>query len=471
MTRQVDVLIIGGGPAGYVAATRLGQLGRKVTLVEKEYLGGECLNRGCIPSKALIHLSSIYRHLREHGAEMGLTIPENSFDVSAMQRWKTSVVEKERKGVEMLLKAAGVEWINGTAFFTGPEHALIESLRGKEEVSFRAALLATGGYHVALSGMEPDGKQVLTARDMLNLDHVPASILVLGGGVSGVELGQHYARLGSKVTIVEMMPQILPGIEPDLVREVSRAVEALGIRVFISSKALSLEKGPGGVTLEVKTETGTEKLSGDILFMTVGKRPETRQLNLEEAQVVVNVKGFPVVDDRMATSNPKIFAAGDVARPPMLAHKSYREGLVAAEAIAGLPTRWNYQVVPSVVFTVPEVDSVGLTLAECEPKGLKAREVRFPYAALGRAHANHEERGFVKLVAEEGTGQLLGVHAVGANCGDFISEAALALELGATVRDIAGTIHPHPTYGELLGEVALLWLGEPMHVSVRKGAR
>jgi dihydrolipoamide dehydrogenase len=319
--------------------------------------------------------------------------------------------------------------------------------------------------------MEPDGKQVLTARDMLNLDHVPASILVLGGGVSGVELGQHYARLGSKVTIVEMMPQILPGIEPDLVREVSRAVEALGIRVFISSKALSLEKGPGGVTLEVKTETGTEKLSGDILFMTVGKRPETRQLNLEEAQVVVNVKGFPVVDDRMATSNPKIFAAGDVARPPMLAHKSYREGLVAAEAIAGLPTRWNYQVVPSVVFTVPEVASVGLTLAECEPKGLKAREVRFPYAALGRAHANHEERGFVKLVAEEGTGQLLGVHAVGANCGDFISEAALALELGATVRDIAGTIHPHPTYGELLGEVALLWLGEPMHVSVRKGAR
>ncbi len=471
MTRALDVLVIGGGPAGYIAAARLGQLGRKATVVEKEHLGGECLNRGCIPSKALIHVSSTYRHLRDHGEEMGLPIAENSFDVGAMQRWKTSVVEKERKGVETILKGNGAEWIRGTASFTGPDRAVIESETGKEEVSFQAAIVATGGYHVALAGMEPDGKQILSAREMLELDHVPPRLVVLGGGVSGVELGEHYARLGSQVVIVEMMPQILPGIERDLVREVARTLEGMGIRLLTSAKAEGLRKEPAGVTLTVKTLTGTEEIPGDVLFMTVGKRPETRHLNLEVAQVALNVKGFPVVDDRMATSNPRIFAAGDFARPPMLAHKSYREGIVAAEAAAGLPTRWSHQAVPSVIFTVPEVASVGLTMADCEGKGITAREARFPYAALGRAHANHEEKGFVKLVAEEGTGLVLGVHAVGAACGDYISEAALAIEMGATVRDIAGTIHPHPTYGELLGEVALLWLGEPLHVAVRKSAR
>ncbi len=471
MTRDVDVLVIGGGPAGYIAAARLGQLGRKATVIEREYLGGECLNRGCIPSKALIHVSSIYRHLRDHGDEMGLPMADHAFDVVAMQRWKTGVVEKERKGVETILKANGAEWIHGTASFVAPDRALVETEQGKEELRFRAAIVATGGYHVALSGMEPDGIQVLTARDMLDLDHVPPRLLVLGGGVSGVELGEHYARLGSEVTIVEMMPQLLPGVDPDLVREVTRALEALKVRIFTSAKAEGLRKDASGVTLSIKTQDGSVEVAGDVLFMTVGKRPETRHLNLEAAHVALNVKGFPVVDDRMATSNPNIFVAGDVARPPMLAHKSYREGIVAAEAVAGLSSRWSYQVVPSVIFTVPEVASVGLTMADCEVKGIKAREVRFPYAALGRAHANHEERGFVKLVAEEGTGLVLGVHAVGAECGDFISEAALAIEMGATVRDIAGTIHPHPTYGELMGEVALLWLGEPMHVSVRKGAR
>jgi dihydrolipoamide dehydrogenase len=471
VTRDVDVLVIGGGPAGYIAAARLGQLGRKATVIEREYLGGECLNRGCIPSKALIHVSSIYRHLRDHGDEMGLPMADHAFDVVAMQRWKTGVVEKERKGVETILKANGAEWIHGTASFVAPDRALVETEQGKEELRFRAAIVATGGYHVALSGMEPDGIQVLTARDMLDLDHVPPRLLVLGGGVSGVELGEHYARLGSEVTIVEMMPQLLPGVDPDLVREVTRALEALKVRIFTSAKAEGLRKEPSGVTLSIRTQDGSVEVAGDVLFMTVGKRPETRHLNLEAAHVALNVKGFPVVDDRMATSNPNIFVAGDVARPPMLAHKSYREGIVAAEAVAGLSSRWSYQVVPSVIFTVPEVASVGLTMADCEGKGIKAREVRFPYAALGRAHANHEERGFVKLVAEEGTGLVLGVHAVGAECGDFISEAALAIEMGATVRDIAGTIHPHPTYGELMGEVALLWLGEPLHVAVRKGAR
>ncbi len=468
MTRTVDVLVIGGGPAGYVAALRLGQLGRKPLVVEREYLGGECLNRGCIPSKALIHASHLYATLRRHGAEMGLHAEGTTVDIPAMQAWKGGVVEKERKGIETLFRSAGVEWVKGTARLTGPTTAQLDD---GESVSFQACILATGGYHVALPGFEPDGKLVLTAREMLELDRVPPRLVVLGGGVSGVELGQHYARLGSQVTIVEMMPQLLPGIEAELVREVTRTIEAAGIRVLTSARATGLQRGKDGIVLSVATATGAEEIPGDLLFLTVGKKPETRGLGLEEAGIKVDPKGFPVVDDRLATTVPGIHAVGDLARPPMMAHKAYREGIVAAEAIAGMPTRWSYQVIPGVIFSIPEIASVGLTMADCTSQGIKAREARFPYAALGRAHAMHEEAGFVKLVAEEGTGRVLGFHAVGYSSGDYVGEAALAIEMGATVRDIAGTIHPHPTFGELLGEVALLWLGEPMHVAQRRHVR
>jgi dihydrolipoamide dehydrogenase len=471
MTREVDVLVIGGGPGGYVAAIRLGQLGRKALVVEKEHLGGECLNRGCIPSKALIHASLLYHGLKQFGPGMGIHGESTSLDIPTMQAWKNNVIEKERKGVELLLKSAGAEWTGGSANLTGPRTASITASGREEEVRFQACVLATGGFHTVIPGFEPDGKFVLTAREMLDLDHVPARLVVLGGGVSGVELGEHYARLGSNVTIVEMMPQLLPGIEADLVRELTRALDAMGIRSLTSAKATALTRGPNGISLKVKTDGGEEEIPGDILFLTVGKRPETRGLGLEAAGVAVDSHGFPIVNERMETSKAGIYAVGDLARPPMLAHKAYREGIVAAEAIAGRPTRWNHRAMPSVVFSSPEIASMGLTMAECTSKGIKAREARFPYAALGRAHAAHEEKGFVKLVAEEDTGLVLGIHAVGYGCGDYISEGALAIEMGATVRDIASTIHPHPTFGELLGEVALLWLGEPIHVAARRPLR
>lgn len=468
MTREVDVLVIGGGPAGYIAALRLAQLGRKALVVEKEHLGGECLNRGCIPSKSLIHASLLYHAVLTQGAEVGIRGDSLHLDIPAMQAWKGGVIEKERKGIESLFKSAGVEWLRGTARLTGPTSAVLEP---GGEVTFRACILATGGYHMVLPGFEPDGKVVLTAREMLELDHVPPRLVVLGGGVSGVELGEHYARLGSQVTIVEMMPQLLPGVEADLVRELSRTLEGMGVRALVSAKATGLARSAQGFTLQVETASGPQEIPGDLLFLTVGKRPETRGLGLEAAGVKVDPKGFPAVDDRMATSVPGIYAVGDLARPPMLAHKAYREGTVAAEAIAGMATRWSFQVIPSVIFTSPEIASVGLTLAECVARGIRAREARFPYAALGRAHAVHETGGFLKLVAEEESGLVLGLHAVGYGCGDYVSEAALAIEMGATVRDIAGTIHPHPTFGELMGEVALLWLGEPMHVAPRRNVR
>lgn len=469
MTRDVDVLVLGGGPGGYVAALRLSQLGRQPFLVEKDALGGECLNRGCIPSKALIHASETYDEVHRSGAEMGIPPPGPGLDVPAMQKWRASIIEKEQRGIETLFKASGVTWVRGSGKLTGPRSAVVEGPNvpgGREEVTFQACILATGAYHLSLPGFEPDGKTVLTAKDMLLLEKVPSRLLILGGGVSGVELGEHYARLGSQVTIVELMPQLVPGMDADLSQELRRSLERRGMVVHTEAKASSLHRTSSGLELSVTTKEGPKVLEGDLLFLTVGKRPETRGLGLEEAGVALAERGgFVQVDDRMATSVAGIYAVGDLARPPMVAHKAYREGRIAAEVIAGLPSSWSHQAVPSVVYTDPELATVGLTLVQAREKGLTAREVKFPYAALGRAHAAHATGGYVKLVAEEGSGLVLGSHAAGHASGEFVSEVAFAIEMGATVRDLAGTIHPHPTFAELLQEVAMLWLGEPMHVA------
>lgn len=470
MTREVDVLVVGGGPAGYTAAIRLGQLGRKSLLVEREALGGECLNRGCIPSKALIHMSELYEEVKHRGADMGLAgggVLQP--DLAATQKWRSSILEKERQGINTLLKAAGAVWVRGVCRLTGPNTAVLEGLEipgGLEEVHFQACILSTGAYHMSLPGFEPDGQVVLTAKEMLALEKLPERIVVLGGGVSGVELGQHYARLGSRVAIVEMMPQLVPGIDPDLSQELRRSLERQGLEIYLSSKATSLVRSSAGVKLTAETPEGTKALDGSLLFLTIGKRPEVRDLGLEAAGVKLAAKGgFVEVDDTMATNVPHIFAVGDLARPPMVAHKAYREGRIAAEAVAGLPSRWSHQAIPSVVYTTPELATVGLTLTAAKEKGLNAREVKFPYAALGRAHANAATGGFVKLVGEEGTELVLGAHFAGQAAGEFIAELAFAIEMGATVRDLAGAIHPHPTFSELVQEVALLWLGEPIHVA------
>src|SRR5208282_814063 len=364
--RATQVLVVGGGPGGYVGAIRAGQLGLNVLLVEKDELGGECLKRGCIPSKALIHASLLYSALRTEGAEVGVTATDPRFDLSQTIRWKDSVVAKERVGVATLLKSAGVTVLKGEARFTGPHSAdLTAPDGGHERIDFEHAIIATGAVPVVLRGFEPDGTSVVTATDLLQLTSLPRSLLVLGGGVSGCELGEFLSRVGVDVTIVELLPQLLPGLEPDLSRELTGALERSGVKVRVGTKALALRREPGSLLMDVEGPAGRETLRAERLFVTVGKRPASRDLGLEDAGVAFDARsGFIGVDDQLRTNVPHIFAAGDVARPPMLAHKSYREGVVAAEAIAGRPTRFQFQAMPSVVFTTPELATVGLTLSD-----------------------------------------------------------------------------------------------------------
>jgi dihydrolipoamide dehydrogenase len=468
--RSTEVAVVGGGPGGYMAAIRAGQLGRKVLLVEKGELGGECLNRGCIPSKALIHASRLYHSLKTEGPEVGVFATDPRFDLSVTMKWKNDVVAKERSGVATLLKAAGVAVLAGDARFTGPRSLDITAPDGgHERVDFQSAVIATGAVHATLPGFETDGERVVNAWEVLSMGSLPKSLLILGGGVSGCELGQFLARVGVEVTIVEMMPQLLPGLDPDLARELTGTFERMGLGVRTGARATSLVRGPSSLTMTVESAAGREELSAERLFVTVGKKPASRDLGLEEAGVRADPKtGFIAVDEQMRTNVPHVYAVGDVARAPMLAHKAYREGVVAAEAIAGLPTRFQFQAMPSVVFTGPELATVGFTRADAEAKGHRPREVRFPYAALGRAHASHATSGWLKLVGDDASGLLLGVHAAGEGAGDYIAEAAHAIEMRATVRDLALTIHPHPTFSEAIQEAALLWLGEPMHVARRR---
>lgn len=473
-SRSTGVLVIGGGPGGYVAAIRLGQLGRPALLVERDQLGGECLNRGCIPSKALIHVATLYEAIRTEGSDVGIRLSGDcALDLAVAQRWKEAVVVKERQGVASLLKSAGATVLPGTARFTGPKSAeLTAPDGGKERIDFDHAIIATGATQVSLPGFEPDGTKVVTAYDVLNWTQLPRSLVVLGGGVTGCELGEFAAAAGAQVTIVELMPQLLPGMDPDLARELTRRLEARGVKVFTASRATSLDRSGEGVRLTFENDAGRNEIAADQLFVTVGKRPATQELGLEEAGVQWDTKtGFVPVNDRQATNAPHIYAVGDCCRPPMLAHKAYREGIVAAEAIAGLATRFQFQAMPSVVFTVPELATVGYTASEAQAAGYAPREARFPFAALGRAHASHATEGWVKLVADDKSNAILGFQGAGMGVSELVGEVGFAIEMGATVRDLALTIHPHPTFSELLQEVALLWLGEPMHVARRPSPR
>jgi dihydrolipoamide dehydrogenase len=460
--REVDLVVIGGGIGGYVCAIRASQLGLKTVLVERARLGGECLIAGCIPSKAIISVAKAYDKVKE-GARFGIRAEGISIDLEVMQSWKEGVVRQMETGVAALCRGNGVEVIKGEASLTGANGVRISRDGGTEEIASKHMVIATGSGTISLPGLEPDGKTVLTSREALELKSLPKSLMVVGGGYIGLEIAGMYQRFGSRITVVELTEQLLPGTAPDLVRFVQRSLERRGAAIHLRSKVASIEKTDGAVRATVETAQGTKEVLADVVLVSVGRRPSTGGLGLELAGVELDAKGFIKTDNQMRTSVPSIFAVGDVRGPPLLAHKAEKEGVVAAEAAAGLKTSADWKVIPWAIFTDPEVAGVGLTEKEANEAGLQVKATRFPFAALGRAVAAGETDGFVKVVSDAGSGLVRGVQIVGPEASDLISEAALAIEMGATVEDLALTIHPHPTLPEALMEASESAAGRPIH--------
>jgi dihydrolipoamide dehydrogenase len=461
--KQTNVAVVGGGPGGYVAAIRAAQLGKKVLLVEKSFLGGTCLNIGCIPSKALISAAGQVAKMQQ-AAKMGITVSGVSVDMKKTQEWKSGVVQKLTSGVGQLCKGNGVEVLMGEARFTGPRTLLVKAKSGEVEVQAENIILATGSVPTQIPGFPTDEQRVLTSTGALALTEIPKRLIVIGGGYIGLELGMLYAKLGSAVTVVEMMDQLLPGFEPELVRIIAAKVRKLGMSVYLKSKASNLEVLSAGIRIQVETQGKQESLEADYLLVTVGRRPNTAGLDLDKAGVRCNEAGFIPVDKRLKTAVEGIYAIGDVVGNPMLAHKASKEGEVAAEVIAGKAVELDYQAIPAVVFTDPEIATVGLSEAQAASAGYEVLTGKFPLAASGRALSMGETDGYIKVVADKKSHALLGTSIIGAEASELIAEATLAIEMGAVVEDIGMTIHAHPSLAESFMEAAKATIGEAIHV-------
>jgi len=460
---QTEVVVIGAGPAGYVCAIRLAQLGKKVTVIEKAEVGGVCLNRGCIPSKALIHAGTVFEK-SQHSAEMGITFKGASLDFKKLMSWKGEVVKKLTGGVAGLLKANGCTVIAGEAKFTSATALEVKTAQGTQTVSFQQAVIATGSRPAKIPGFDVDQKLVLDSTGGLDQQALPEKLLCVGGGYIGMELGTFYAKVGSKVTIVEAGSQILGIIEPDLVRVVEKGLKKRGVEVLTSTTVKSLKKNANHVEVTFAGAGGEKKQTFDKVLVTIGRAPNTDGLGLEKTGIKLDSKGFIPVNAKRQTSVSNLYAIGDVAGQPLLAHKGSKEGIVAAEAIGGMKTVYDVKAMPAVIFTDPEIASVGMTETEAKQKGVAVKVSAFPYAANGRALSVAEPDGMVKLVSDAKKGTLLGCHIVGAEASNLIAEATLAIEMGANVEDLALTVHAHPTLPEMIMESAEVALGHAIHI-------
>ena len=459
---EADVTVIGGGPGGYVCAIRAGQLGLKTVLVEADKLGGECLNYGCIPSKSLISVAKLFDKVKE-AEKYGLKATGVEVDFQQMQKWKTEVVSRLVSGVESLLRGNHVTVLKGMAEVKSQDKILVTTGTGKEEIATKNLVLATGTRTSTLPGLEIDGDLVIGSKEGLELPTAPDRLLIVGGGAIGLEFASMYQKLGSKVTVVEIMDQLMPGSDPEVVRVVQKKLESRGAKVHLKSKVLSISKNASDARVEIETPEGRIETTADRVLVSVGRKPRTEGLGLEELGVQTDTRGFITTDNRMQTNVKGVYAIGDVKGPPLLAHKASKEGVVAAECIAGLPSAADWKVVPDAVFCDPEVANVGLTEADAIKAGYNVKRNRFQFAALGRALSAGEPEGFVKIVSKADDGLVLGVQIVGADASNLISEVALAIEMGATVDDIALTIHPHPTLPEAIMEASESAAGRPIH--------
>ncbi len=449
-----DVLVIGAGPAGYVCAIRCAQLGLKTAVVEKEYIGGVCLNVGCIPSKALIAASKLVDKIR-HADLMGIKAKYDGLDVDALVSWKAGIVEKLTSGVGGLLKNHKIDSFAGTAKVVGEGKVEVTSKDGKKTVEAKNLVIATGSSPIEIPGFAFDQKHVWSSTDALAPKSLPERIIVIGGGYIGLELGLVYHKLGTEVRVLEFMDRVLPGMEADLSKEMGRSLKKKKIDVHLKTKATGFEKKKGGLVVQAEVDGKPQTFECDVVLSCVGRRPHGKGLGLEDIGVKVDDKGFVPVDHRRQTNVPGVWAIGDVAGQPMLAHKGSHEGLVAAAAIAGdQGAAYDPACIPAVIFTDPEIASVGLSVDEAKAQGFEPVEGRFPFGASGRAMSLNETEGWVKVVGDAKTDKVLGVHMIGPEVTELVAEAALAIEMGATVSDLAQTIHEHPTLPEAMMEAA-----------------
>jgi dihydrolipoamide dehydrogenase len=462
--KSYDAIVIGGGPGGYVAAIRLGQLGQKTLVVEKEYMGGTCLNWGCIPSKALIYAAGLADKVR-HAESMGIRVQGLEVDVPAMQTWKEGIVKKLTSGVSGLVKSAGGQVVMGSARLTGAHTVLVEK-DGKSEsfVARKGIVIATGATPIQIPGFTVDGQTVITAREAVSLKSAPKILVLIGGGIIGMELGMMYQKLGTKVIVVEMLPRLLSGIDEDLVQVVERKFKAAGGEVLLGARAKSCKVQKGHATVEVEHEGQTRVLECDKVLVAVGFRPNSEGLGLADFGVKLDARGHVAIDDQLRTSVAGIYAIGDVTGAPYLAHRAMKQGEVVAEVIAGRKAACDYRAMPSAVFTDPEIATVGLSEAEAKQRGLAVKIGKFPLAVSGRAMAMNETAGFVKSIVDADKGQLLGMGIVGVEASELIAESALALEMVAYAEDVALTVHTHPTLAEALNESVRHALKEAIHI-------
>ena len=462
---RYDAIVIGSGTGGYPAAIRLGQLGVKTLIIEKQNVGGVCLNVGCIPSKSLIYAAKMFDKVK-HLGDLGITVPgAPTIDLVATQKWKETVVGKLTGGVRTLLKANKATLLEGTATFVAPNALEVKKADGSTvRVEAKSIVVATGSTPIEIPGFKFDGKRVIDSTGALALKELPKRMVVVGGGYIGLELGTVYAKLGTKVTVVEALPSILTGVDAECVKVVAHKLKKMGVEVILEAKAKGFEdKGDRAVvTIETKGG-GTATLDADVVLVTVGRKPTTSGFGLDKIGVKLE-RGFIVTDKQQRTNVAGVYAVGDCTPGPMLAHKSTKEGEVAAEVIAGRRAEMDARTIPAVVFTDPEIATTGLTEEQAKAQGKKVKVGKYPFAALGRALSVNETDGFAKIVADAETEEVLGVHVVGAAASDLISEAALAIEMGAVLHDISLTIHPHPTMPEALMEAAAAALGEAIHL-------
>ncbi len=468
-TIKKTAIVIGAGTGGYPCAIRLGQLGVDAMLVEKGEAGGVCLNVGCIPSKALISATKL-AHKAQHAQKMGISFGTPSVDMGAMQEWKGGIVGKLTSGVKGLVKGAGTDYRQATAELLGPGRVQLTYADGRPSdiVEAEHIVVATGSVPIEIPGFKTDQKRILDSTGALALGHVPESMIVIGGGYIGLELGQTFQRVGTKLTVVEGMDRVLAAMDKDLGTLVARQIKADGGEIITKAMAKSWTEKDGKAVVTIEVDGKTQEVSAEVVLVAVGRRPISKGLGLEKAGVKTDERGFIPVDERQQTNVPGIYATGDVVGQPMLAHKATHEAEVVAEVIAGKKTINDARVIPAVVFTEPEIAYAGLSKAEAEAKGHTVDVGKFPFAALGRAMAIDETKGFVKVVIDAEDERVLGVSIVGPEASDLISEASLAIEMGAYAPDIGLTIHPHPTLGEAIMEAAKHAVGEAVHIPNRK---